>query len=87
LIDEIVIVDTLSPNVIVQRQAANAINEIRKNLLEHIATLKQMLNIENKQITKLKCQADYIHKSAKKKAKLLQKQQIIEKYNSSDKNV
>lgn len=104
LIDEIVIIDTLPPNAVAQRQAANAINnanqklaecqrmyntttdlEIRKNLLEHIATLKQILNLENKRIIKLKRQADYTRKSAEKKAKRLHEQQIVERYNSPGK--
>ncbi|CAG8714925.1 528_t:CDS:2, partial [Cetraspora pellucida] len=61
LINEIVVVDTLFPNAIAQKQAANAINKANKKLA--------------------KCRLYTL--TAKKKAKLLQEQQIIEKYNSS----
>ncbi|GBC42209.2 hypothetical protein GLOIN_2v1766467 [Rhizophagus irregularis DAOM 181602=DAOM 197198] len=56
--------------------------EIRNNLLEHMATLKQVLHDEDNKIKKLKRQAGYQQKSRAKKARLLQKHQEVILYDS-----
>ncbi|CAG8658990.1 16219_t:CDS:2, partial [Racocetra fulgida] len=70
LIDEIVVVDTLPPNAVAQRRAANSINEANKKLAESQRTYNTTTDLE------------YTRKSAEKKAKFLQEQQIVERYNS-----
>jgi hypothetical protein len=56
--------------------------EIRCNLIERIASLKEILCNEDNKIKKLKRQASYQRKSRGKKAKLLQENQEIIKYDS-----
>jgi hypothetical protein len=56
--------------------------EIRYNLIERIANLKQILHNEADKIKKLKRQASYQQKSRAKKAKLLEEHQEIIQYTS-----
>uniref|UniRef100_U9UPR1 Uncharacterized protein n=1 Tax=Rhizophagus irregularis (strain DAOM 181602 / DAOM 197198 / MUCL 43194) TaxID=747089 RepID=U9UPR1_RHIID len=58
--------------------------EIQNNLLEHMATLKQVLHDEDNKIKKLKRQAGYQQKSRAKKARLLQEHKEVILYDSPD---
>lgn len=66
------------------QQIYNSTNdlEIRHNLMERMATLKQTLHDENNKIKKLKRQAGYQRKSREKKARLLQEHQEVIQYDS-----